>query len=88
LWFASGGLAMILTGVLNVLNRAYGTGAPGLRWACIGANVVMVAFASLFGLISRATVGQFVIVVGLFVGSTVCSLLRRALRPGSVVRAA
>ena len=78
LWFASGGLAMILTGALNLLNRVYGTGASGLHWACVGANVIMVAFASLFGVVSRVTAGQFVSVVGLFVGATICSLSRRA----------
>ena len=37
-WFAGGGMAIIFTGVLNLLNRAYGAAAPGVRWAAIGAN--------------------------------------------------
>ena len=87
LWFASGGLAMILTGLLNLLNRSYGSQAVGLRRVCIGLNGIMVAFALLSGFVNRATASQFVIVLGLFGGAGALSVLRRALLPPSVERA-
>src|SRR5262249_15031459 len=64
-WFASGGLAIILTGALNLLRRAYGEMASGLRLVCVAANVVMTSFAVLAGYASGATALQFVLVIGL-----------------------
>jgi hypothetical protein len=81
LWFASGGLSMILTGALNLLRRAYGADAPGLRLVCVGANVVMTAFAFLAGYTGRASVAEFVVVLGLIGGATLFSLLPAAQRP-------
>lgn len=81
LWFASGGLTMLLTGALNLLNRAYGAAAPGLRRTCIGTNVVMTAFAALSGVVGGATAPQLVVVVGLFAGTTALGLTRHALHP-------
>ena len=74
IWFASGGLAMILTGVLNLLNRAYGATAPGVRWAAIGANAVMTIFALLAALAGAASEVQMVVVIGMMVGTTLISL--------------
>lgn len=59
-WFFGSGIAMALTGVLNLLNDTYGGVANGLRWTCIGTNVAMTAFAVVAGVASRATVGQVV----------------------------
>ena len=78
LWFFSGGIAMVLTGVLNLLNRAYGGVAPGVRVASVGANVAMTVFAVVAGLIGRASPGSFAIIVGLVGGTTVLSLIRRS----------
>jgi hypothetical protein len=86
LWFASGGLAIMLTGALNLLNRSYGSSAAGLRRVCIGVNAVMVLFALLSGIVNRATASQLVIVLGLFGGAGAFSAIRRALLPSSVVR--
>ena len=61
-WFASGGVAIVLTGVINLLNRAYGSAAPGVRWAAIGANVVMTGFAALAGLAGAASDAQMVVI--------------------------
>ena len=80
-WFASGGLAMILTGALNLLRRAYGALAPGLRAVCVGANVAMAGFALLAGYASRATALELALVLGLLGGTTVLSLLPAAQRP-------
>ena len=74
-WFASGGLAIMLTGALNILRRAYGELALGLRWVCVITNVVMTGFALLAGYASRASVAQYVVVLGLLGGTTVFSLM-------------
>ena len=74
-WFASGGITIIMTGVLNLLRRAYGEIAPGLRIVCIVNNIVIIGFSLLAGYASRASALQFALVIGLLVGATVFSLL-------------
>jgi hypothetical protein len=86
-WFASGGLAIILTGALNLLRRVYGEFAPGLRVVCVAANVVMTAFALIAGYAGRASAFEFVLVLGLMGGATVFSLLPAAQRPARVAHA-
>ena len=73
LWFASGGLAIAFTGGFNLLNRAYGETAFGLRVVCVIANVVMTCFALLVGYVSRASAAQFVLVIGMTAGAGVLS---------------
>jgi len=75
LWFLSGGLVMVLTGALNLLNRSYGGVAPGLRWVSVAANVVMTTFALTAGLVGRASVVELLVIVGLLAGATVLSAL-------------
>ena len=77
-WFASGGFAIILTGALNLLRRAYGEMASGLRLVCVATNVVVMSFALLAGYASHASAVQFIFVLGLLGGATVCSLLPAA----------
>lgn len=77
-WFASGGLLLILAGTLNLLNRAYGAAAPGLRWAAICTNVVMTAFAALAGTAGAASGAQLAAIVGLMAATTLVSALPRA----------
>jgi hypothetical protein len=79
LWFFSGGIALVLTGILNLLNRAYGEIAPGLRRTCIGTNLFMTIFGALSGFVTRANVAEFLIVLGVIGGAFVLSLNRRAL---------
>jgi hypothetical protein len=79
LWFASGGLAMIFTGTLNLLNRSYGRGAPGLRRVSVAMNFVMTTFGVLMGIAGHPTFFQFAVVVGIFGGLSICSLLPSAL---------
>jgi hypothetical protein len=79
LWFASGGIAIVLTGLLNLLNRAYGVIAPGLRWTTAGANVVMTVFAAVAGIAGAASDAQLALIVGLLAAATLISL-----RPPSV----
>ena len=80
-WFASGGLAIILTGALNLLRRVYGEVAPGLRRVCVGANVAMTIFALLAGYAGHASARDYLIVLGLLGGITLLSLLPAAQRP-------
>jgi len=68
-WFFSGGIAMVLTGALNLLSRTYGGTAPGLRWFCIATNAAMTVFALVAGSVGRASVGQLVVIVG-WMGAT------------------
>ncbi len=79
LWFFSGGIALVLTGALNLLHRAYGQIAPGLRIVCIGTNIIMMAFGILSGVVSGANISQFALVIGLMGGATALSLSRGAL---------
>ena len=83
-WFASGGLAMILTGALNLLRRAYGATAPGLRLVCVAANAVMTGFALLAGYAGRASAGEFALVLVLIGGATLFSMIPGAQRPAGI----
>jgi len=76
IWFFTGGIAMAMTGALNLLNRAYGATAPGLRWVCIATNAVMTALAFVSGRVGRAGPGELVFVVGWFAATGAVSVLR------------
>jgi hypothetical protein len=79
LWFFGGGIALALTGALNLLHRIYGHIAPGVRRVCIGTNILMTIFGVLAGVVTHADIAQFTLVLGLIGGATVLSLSRRAL---------
>lgn len=83
-WFASGGLAMILTGALNLLRRAYGATAPGLRLVCVAANGLMTGFALLAGYAGGASAAQFALVLVLIGGATLFSMIPGAQRPAGL----
>jgi len=74
IWFASGGLALIFTGLFNLLNRAYGPIAPGLRWATVGVDAVMTLFALLAGMADAAPVAQIAAIAGTMLAATLLSL--------------
>ena len=74
IWFASGGVAIILTGLINLVNRAYGAAARGVRWTAIGANAVMTLFAALAGMAGAASGAQLVFIVGLMAATTAVSI--------------
>ena len=76
MWFFSGGIAMVLTGALNLLSRTYGGTAPGLRWFCVATNAAMTVFTLITGSVSRASVGALVTLAGWMVATTVFSLTR------------
>ena len=73
LWFFSAGLLMALVGVLNLLNRRYGQNAPGLRHAARATNVVMIGFAAATGTVTRASVLEWVVVMGIVIPLAVLS---------------
>jgi hypothetical protein len=79
LWFFSGGIALALTGSINLLHRTYGPIAPGLRWVCIGTNILMTMFGVLSGIVSHASIAGYILVLGLVGGATISSLSRRSL---------
>ncbi|MGQ0661829.1 hypothetical protein [Sphingosinicella sp.] len=79
IWFASGGLLLVLTGVLNLLNRSYGARASGVRWATIATNMVMTVFAALAGIAGAASGAQLAVIVGLIAATTLVSALPRAI---------
>jgi hypothetical protein len=76
LWFFSGGLPPVLIGGINLVHRAYGAIAPGLRWFCRGSNVALVAFSIAGGLVTHATAVQLAIVIGLMIAVTTFSWMR------------
>jgi len=78
-WFFGAGIAMALTGALNLLNRAYGQQAPGLHWTCVATNGAMTVFGLLAGIATHASVRQLIVVLGLLFGATLLSASRRAL---------
>lgn len=81
LWFVSGGILIVFGAALNLVNRAYGIRAPGLRVAAVAGNVVIAGVAATGGLVSRASLPQLVGVLGLYAGVTLLSATRQALRP-------
>lgn len=85
LWFFSGGVALIFTGSVNLLNRAYGAIAPGLRWFCRAANLGMLAFTLLGGVVTHASGSQLAIIFGLMGTVTILSWMRSTV--GSAHRA-
>jgi hypothetical protein len=48
-WFFGSGLAIALGGALNLLNRAYGRTAPGLRIVCWIANILLTLLGAVAG---------------------------------------
>jgi hypothetical protein len=85
-WFFSGGIVMVLTGGLNLLNRAYGGTAPGLRWFCVATNAAMTAFTLVAGSVGRAGIGELATIAGWMGATTVLSLIRSAAKPEMVSR--
>ena len=79
IWFFSGGIALVLTGALNLLHRSYGHVAPGLGRVCVGTNIFMTIFGALSGVVSHAGIAGFTLVLGLIGGLTALSLSRRVL---------
>ncbi len=78
LWFFGGGIVIVMGAMLNLLNRAYGQTARGLRIATIVTNFTVGCFAAAGGILSGAGVLALVVVLGLYVVITVLSATRSA----------
>ena len=66
----------MLTGSLNLLNRAYGAIAPGLLRFCRATNVGMLAFTAIGGLVTHATPTELAVMLGLMGATTILSWMR------------
>lgn len=73
-WFFGAGIAMSLTGALNLLNATYGHTARGLRRTAIGVNLAMIVYAGVAGLASQASLLEMLIIVGWVAGTAALSL--------------
>lgn len=80
LWFFSAGVLIALVATLNLLNRTYGGGAPGLRRVCVAANVINLGLAIAGGAVGDARFTQWVIVLAIVVPLTVLSAMPRVSR--------
>ena len=78
-WFFGSGLVMALGGALNLLNRAYGHSAPGLRIVCWIANVVLTLFGAVAGALTGASVAEYILIMSLLGGAFILSLGRSSL---------
>jgi hypothetical protein len=80
-WFFGSGLAMALGGALNLLNRAYGRSAPGLRVVCWIANIFLTLLGAVAGAVTGASGAEYIIIMGLLGGAFILSFNRSALNP-------
>ena len=80
-WFFGAGLAMSLAGALNLLHRAYGHSAAGLRYVCRTANVLLTLFAVTAGALTGASPAAFIVIVSLTGGAFILSFVRSAVNP-------
>jgi hypothetical protein len=74
-WFFGSGIAMALVGALNLLHRAYGPVAPGLRVVCRIANVCLTLFAAVAGALTGASLGEYLAILGLLGGASILSFI-------------
>ena len=81
IWFFGSGMAMALAGALNLLHRAYGHSAAGVRIVCWAANTLLTLFAIAAGAVSGASTGEYIVILSLVVAALVLSFLRAAHRP-------
>lgn len=81
LWFFSGGLALLLLAALNLLRVRYAGVAPGVRRVCIAANLALLGFAVTYLAAhwerSAGSAGSWLL-MAVLLGSTICSVSRRA----------
>ena len=84
IWFFGAGLAIALTGALNLLNRRYGLAAFGLRAVCIGTNVIVIGLAGVAGRVTGASAAVQVVMLTVLTSALILSALRSAsISPGS-----
>jgi hypothetical protein len=76
LWFFSGGIVLVLTGSVNLLNRPYAPIAPGLKWCCRATNIAIFAFTGVSGPVTHATLAELTAVLGFMGAMTLLSWMR------------
>src|SRR5687768_8537878 len=59
-WFFGSGVAMGLGGALNLLHRAYGRSARGLRIVCRLANILLTLLGAVAGAVTGASLAEYV----------------------------
>jgi hypothetical protein len=82
-WFFGTGIAIVLSGSLNLLNIGCGAVARGIRWLCIGNNVFMTGFAVVAGVVTDTEPWQLAAILSLVGGTTALSILTVPLKPGA-----
>ena len=83
LWFFNGGLLMILGGAVNLLNRAYGALAPGVRWVCRATNVALLGVSAAMAIVTHPGLWSTMFVLGLVGGLLLLSWLPPVTRSGT-----
>ena len=79
-WFFGAGIAMVQAAALNLLHRSYGRSAVGLRWTTRGFNALIFAFAAVAGIVTDATIGELILMLGVLAGLLVLSFTAAAHR--------
>jgi hypothetical protein len=74
-WFFGSGLAIALVGALNLLHRAYGDSALGLRGVCRSANAALLLFAVVAGTLTAASTAQQILLWSIIASAFVFSCL-------------
>lgn len=74
-WFFGAGLAMAFAGALNLLHRAYGSSAAGLRIVCRTANVLLTLFATVAGAVTGAGRVEYFMIVSLVGAALILSFI-------------
>jgi hypothetical protein len=82
-WFFGSGLAIALVGALNLLHRAYGRSALGIRVVCRAGNILLTGLAIVAGTITGASLGQQIIIWLVLAGALLLSCF-----PGAINRPA
>ena len=77
-WFFGYGMAMGLVGALNLLHRAYGRSAAGLRVVCWVSNILLTAFAFAAGALTSAGIAEYILIMSLVGGALILSFLPSA----------
>ncbi len=77
-WFFGSGMAMALVGALNLLHRAYGRSAAGLRVVCQTATILLTLFALAAGAFTGASIAEYILIVSLTGGALILSFVRFA----------
>ena len=82
-WFFGSGLAMALGGALNLLHRAYGRSAPGLRIVCRIANIFLTLLGAFAGALTGATLVEYILIMGMLGSASLLSFVRSAHPPAA-----